>query len=165
MKFWMNWILNEIRRRKQIQKVKWATCTSGPRVVWHADVRKRGSLWGLCLQPCDLFPLFFSSIASVEWIPLSLSLVPDSTCHAGDVRKDYWMNGDVTKSWKKREKKRKRESWVKSVQRISKPPRSGSGPWSRASRRQGDAEVVESKGWADSLKGCYREIKACKSLR
>ena len=59
MKFWMNWILNEIRRRKQIQKVKWATCTSGPRVVWHADVRKRGSLWGLCLQPCDLFPLFF----------------------------------------------------------------------------------------------------------
>lgn len=59
-----------------------------------------GHSCGGCLPPGVLFPLFFPSPPSCRSAPPGTTWI--RRVSSGDVRKNYWMNGDVTRpaAWK-----------------------------------------------------------------
>lgn len=98
---------------------------------------------GCVYNPVIFFPYFFLPLAKRVPLFFSLSLsagirhVTRVTC--AKITEWTVTSPRTGEREKKREKERKRECWLKSVRRIARPSRPGSGVASRASRRRGDA--------------------------
>lgn len=110
------------------KKFNGTTCTRWKHVQFDTrtcveEAKWRGIASATLWSFSPVFPYFFLPPNELVILSLSLSRVCwDPTCHAGDVRKDYWMNGDVTESRWKREKKRAREILSEKCA-MHKPPR------------------------------------------